>query len=291
MTRGAAFWVVAVCAATPGRAQIMSVTPQSLPRDFGYFAGDLLTGTAIVTVAPGTVLDRATLPVAGPVAPSIDIRGAGVVRTAQAYTVRVTYQSFVAPDRVARFDVPAYTLGFSGKAGRFTATVPGFSFTASPFRNDLEPALNASVLRPDPPAACIDDRGWWRLPAAGAGLLLAAAGLLRAGGPAWPGAVPRPFAAAARRIAALRRRGAADGEREALLLLHRAFDATAEGRVFADDLDGFFERHARFVSLREEVTRFFAASRTVFFGSGEAGLSLRAIEDVSRALRRAERGL
>ncbi len=292
LMHGAAFWVMALCAATQSRAQIVSVTPPAPARDFGYFVGDMLTGTAMVKVAPGTMLDEATLPVVGPVAQSIDIRGVGVAHVGQIYTIRVTYQNFVVPDRVARVDVPAYTLGFSGAGQRFTATVPGFSFTASPFRNDLEPVLNASVLRPDPPIGGADARFGWQSLTAGAGLLLAAAGLFwwKAGGAAWRGGPALPFAGAARRIGALTRQGAAGSELEAALLLHRAFDATAGARVFADDLDGFLAQHRRFLGVREEVLAFFGASRAVFFGSGAGDVSLRTLEKLSRALMRAERG-
>ena len=54
---------------------------------------------------------------------------------------------------------------------------------------------------------------------------------------------------------------------EAMLVLHRAFDATAGHRLFADDLDNFFSRHKHFMPLQHRVVAFFETSRAVFFGA------------------------
>jgi mxaA protein len=284
----------AVFTASPGHAQIRSVTPQTVPRDFGYFAGDIMTGTAVITVSPGTTLDMASVPEAGPVAPSIDIRRVRVEHSAQRYVVHVTYQSFAAPERVARFDVPAYTLQFSGAGEKYAAQVQGFGFTASVFRNDLASVLNASVLRPDPPEPIATAHGALQWLVAGVALMAGATGLLwwDAAGVTWRRGKPAPFAVAARRIAALKGGAASEDTTLALLDLHRAFDATAGSRVLADDLDMFFTNHGRFAGLREDVTRVFASSREMFFAGGQSGaaLSLGALTKLSRALMLAERG-
>jgi mxaA protein len=75
-----------------------------------------------------------------------------------------------------------------------------------------------------------------------------------------------------------------------MLTLHRAFDATAGRRLLADDLDAFFARFPRFVPLRSEIERFFAASRQMFFGSVATAPELAWLRRLARGLARAEAG-
>jgi mxaA protein len=78
--------------------------------------------------------------------------------------------------------------------------------------------------------------------------------------------------------------------RDAMLELHRAFDATAGRRVLAADIDGFIEQHKRFGGLKQDIETFFAASRTFFFGPvQDAALPLDRLAALGRRLMRAER--
>lgn len=304
--RPARLAVAATIWSGPACAQIVSVTLQPPPRTFGVFVGDILTSTAILQVLPGTVLDPRSLPPDGPASPSVDVRRVIVGGTPTRIEIRVTYQSFFSPEQVSTADVPGYTLAFDAGGKRLRAIVPGFSYTASTFRHDLQPTLDPAALRPDhAPMPAHARNAAWQI---AAGLVSMACGLVAL---AWPYAFAgqaMPFRKAARELARLHRKSGAqtsqhpseersnirrggwltspklfsnstrfpthamtgteaDAALEAMLVLHRAFDATAGRRVFADDLDRFFSSHKHFTPLRLRTVAFFETSRAVFFGA------------------------
>ena len=269
-------------------AQILSVTQQKPARDFGILVGDVMRASAAIRVVPGTVLDRSSLPAAGPVSASIDVRRVDVAesRDGALVTIRVDYQSFFAPPEVAQAEVPGYSAVFSCNGARLSAAIPAFTFTASPFRHDLQAATDPALLRPDHPAVLARDPAAPWLTLAGGALALPA-GLMLLARSGW-GLRPMrgPFAAADRHIAGLARSQAGPG---ALQALHRAFDATAGRRVFAGDVDSFLDQHPHFAPLRGDIEDFFLASREAFFGPGAATPPWHELARVARALRRAER--
>ena len=288
---------VALFAIGPAGAQVISVTPQALPRHFGYFVGDTMTATSVITVGPGVTLDANTLPVPGPAATAIDIRSvethmSGRLADQHKYGIAVTYQDFVAPDRAVKIDVPGYRVGFLQAGKPLNAVVTGFSFTASPFRDDIQPVLDPSVLQPDHAAIWANEaQPAWLLAAGLAMAALAALGLLMQNIhlPGWGRRMP-PFAAAARRIAR-RPPVSQTAATDALLTLHEAFDATAGRRVFADDLEYFVSNYRHFAPLHADLERFFDLSRTAFFGAGALPDELTGgmLKTLSRDLMRAER--
>ncbi len=271
-------------------AQIRSIDARPPQRDFGYYPGDLFTSTVVIDVGPDTVLDAASLPPAGPVSAAIDLRDISYsgarIAGGQRITINAEWQTFATPEEVSRVDIPGYQLVLDKGASRLTAAVAGFSIAVSPFRHDLQPVLDTSVLRPDHPVARIDVAPWRHMLFATAAVaLLAALALAWSNGfLAWTNRGRAPFARAAWEIA----RHADDG-RDSFLLLHRAFDEAAGKRVLADDLDHFLMAHPRFAGLRTDIERFFADSRRIFFDTGQASPSLPSLMRLSRALARAER--
>ena len=233
-----------VCCASvwcePAAAQIVSVSLQPTPRSFGRFVGDLLTSTAVIAVRPGTVLDTRSLPAVGPVSAIADVRQVRVSGTPDRVEIQVTYQEFFAPGQVMRAELPGYTLTFSAKDMRFSAAVPGFGFVASPFRDDLQPTLDPAQMRPDHAALQAEAPGAVRLMLGGLVLIVIGLALFIR---ALPLASRRqPFAAVAARFARASRRAntsASETERDILLAMHRAFDASAGKPVLAEDVDDF----------------------------------------------------
>jgi mxaA protein len=256
--------------AARAHAQVQSVTLLPLSRDFGYFPGDLVASTAIIDVGPDTALDRGSLPYAGPVTPSIDLRAIAVADDAipggRRITIRAQYQSFATPDEVSQVDVPGFQVAFAQGQKRLLAAVPGFGFAVSPFRHDVLETVDLRVLRPDHALAKADDSAA-RLELLGGSALACLSIICLASAAGWlPWARRRntPFARAARHL-----RGGAAGP-QALLLLHRAFDETAGERVLADDIERFLERAPQFAALRSDIVRFFDMSRACFFGCAGA---------------------
>jgi mxaA protein len=166
-------------------------------------------------------------------------------------------------------------------------SVPGFGFTVSPFRHDIQAAVDPALIKPDHPVAFID------LATSRTKLFSALAAAL--GAVLWLSAIEhwlpwrrharRPFAAAA---AGIRRAGEAP---EAWRLLHRAFDETAGTRLFSGDIDRFLATHAQFASCRPDIENFFSASHEKFFAPANDTQSLqpRNLEKLCRRLAKAER--
>ena len=208
--------LVMLLLAGAAHAQVRSVTLQPLSKDFGYFPGDIVQGTAIIDVGPDTVLDRDSLPYAGPIATSLDLRAISVsdeaVPGGRHITVHAQYQTFATPDEVSRVDVPGYQVAFMQGRKRLVTNVPGFGFAVSPFRHDILGTVDIGVLRPDHPFATVDvSPSRFALLA---GLVLTLLSLLCLGATrgwlAWARGGHAPFARVARSCAAL----AATGLRE-----------------------------------------------------------------------------
>jgi mxaA protein len=284
--------VAAILISLPAKAQILSVTVQPPARDFGYYVGDVLSSDAIITVGPGTILDANSLPYASPVTPSIDLRRATVSEAAVAgggrrITIRTEYQTFATPDEVARVEIPGYELVFSQAGKRLAVNVPGFGFSVSPFRHDIQATVDPALIKPDHPPAFIDTT-WPRIKLFAA-LATALTALLWLAATEqwlpWRRSARQPFAQAFARI---RRAGE---EPEAWRILHRAFDETAGTRVFSGDIESFLAEHARFASHRADIENFFAASHEKFFtpANDTTVLPPHHLENLCRRLARAER--
>jgi mxaA protein len=271
---------------TPAAAQVLSVTLQPRPRDFGYFIGDTMTLGTRVRLAPGTVLDAASLPAPGAVAAAIDLRRVTVSRQGDTLLVQADYQTFVAPEEAMQVRVPGYMLAFRNGAKTFQATIPPWSFYTSPFRHERAAVTDPAVLRPDPGLAPLDTEPY-RFGCAAAFALAVAALLVLARLRGWRPRLARrrpPFAHAVRQL------GGAD-QISAMLALHRAFDATAGRALLAEDVEPFLLAHPVFQPLRHDIESFFSLSRASFFGrqaASDADL-MALVHALARRLRRAER--
>jgi mxaA protein len=277
----------------PAHAQVVSVQFLTPTRDFGYFVGDVLSTDAIITVAPGTVLDMRSLPVPGPLKGGIELRRIDAQQAAEGEPPRIRihaeYQNFVAPEQVTAAELPGFAVQFTAGPAHATARIPAFAFHVSPLRVAQRSVADAGDLRPN--------RAIPPLPEAGlaarftASLILALAFFLSlASGRGWlpgPRGAKRPFALAASRIARL----SADAHSAARYLeMHRAFDATAGRRVLPRDLDDFLSNHPHFADLRQDIAAFFRASESRFFARETAPEPAGAdIAKLAKSLRRRER--
>ncbi len=273
--------------ACPQAISVQLLTPE---RDFGYFVGDIIATDAIITAAPGTTLDRQSLPVPGPLNSAIELRSIQVEDSPGKIRIHAEYQSFFAPERASETELPAFSVHLSAGTTRSTALIPAWPFQVSPLRISQRSIDDPSGLRRNhavEPAAVGPYEE--RFVAALAAALLAALTLARNRGclPGWRSAT-RPFATAERRIGRLARCG--EDHEAAYRELHRAFDATAGHHLFKGDLQGFFRSHPRFTPVQTDVSNFFAASESRFFAPESQ--TLRPPVDVvklAKSLRRLER--
>ncbi|WP_018391118.1 hypothetical protein [Ancylobacter sp. FA202] len=291
----------------PALAQLRGVELYA-PRGFGHVIGDTLTLSADIALDAPFVLDPASLPPPRALNYWLDLREVrlkdhGVSEGVHRYTLDLVYQTFYAPLEPRRLTIPAVALFAIEGERRVPVQVPAWSFLMSPLREIVATGPGpAMALRPDIAPPALPTAGLLRGLALALGVALLALLLL-----AWQmGWGPfgrrraRPFARAARAIPSTLATAPGDPVQaasryvQALQALHRAFDATDGKGVFAEDLPGFFERHAAFRAAEAEVRRLFAASRRAFFGADPAGAQRELPPDelvaLARRLRAVERG-
>jgi mxaA protein len=269
------------------------------PRNFGYFVGDIFERRIELLVDHNDALLPASLPSVGQVTYWLDLLRTDV-RESRAddgtlYTITLVYQNFYVPLDAHKLVVPEWPL----RVGTDTAIIPTFTFTGAPIR-ELFPEKSGETadtfLQADAKATPIG-LGW--LPF-GAGLSMAVALFallaLARHHAWWPFRLrpDRPFTRAARMISSLSGDSSDPVYRDALLAMHRAFDATDHRRVLAADIGGFVARHPQFEASRGGIEEFFRNSREIFFGgtSGRyAFLPLQSIKSLAGELARGERAL
>ncbi|MGH8729587.1 MAG: hypothetical protein ACREV9_15835 [Burkholderiales bacterium] len=246
------------------------------PRPFGYVIGDMLERR--ITVA--TVQAPEALPKTGKVDGWLELRDIVVERDGRTELI-FTYQLMNAPNEVKTLALPTMTLNFGG----LQVSIPEWPFTASPITPEFVLARDElSEMRPDAPPRPISTRAaerrltfyviavlcivlWWALAKFGWRLS------------------KRPFSRAYRRLRSLRTK---DAYPEALKIVHRAFDETAGGVVFANELPKFFSTHPRFAAARDEAQKFFSLSRQEFFADNRHEGSLDWLISFCRSLSRLE---
>jgi mxaA protein len=272
------------------------------PRDVGFFAGDLVDADVELVVAPGAVMDLASLPHPGPIDYWLDLRSIDVEKSTEGpnwrYRLKLLYQNFYDALDARRQEIPAFSVAFTRGGTTESAQVQAWTIGVSPLREVAPPVKEdpKDYMRADQAAPLIKVVPLWR--AAALAAFAAALGLtaLAYDRVWWPfrASKARPFGDAARRLRRLReKRGADEGYLEALRILHRGIDQTDGRSVLADDAAAFLRRHPVFAPMGDSLARFFAASREAFFRSApersRSDLPFDALETFARKMAAAER--
>lgn len=290
------WWIIAflLLGLQPAAAAIDAVNIYE-PRNFGYFIGDTLERNVEVVTSGNTELFTAALPRPGPLTYWLDLVAITHSERQEAgrtiYDIKLKYQIFYSAVEATELDIPAFPLKFKNPtsvapdatapvdsadaASKYSASVPAFRMIVAPLRDlvlvDLMPEKTkelSDILRPDVQAHIIPVASKERLLAISSVALLLSTILL-----CWHYAIGpfkkragRPFTQADRQIRDLLSYGATDASyREALLILHRAFDEAAGHRLFTEDTAKFAKEHPRFGGLASRFRSFFESSRLYFF--------------------------
>lgn len=294
------FTIVMIAALLAQRAEAVTVDLR-LPRDFGFFVGDLVEAIVDIRASSGLRLQESSLPRPGPVTTHLDLRDVAVEsfdgNGANHWRLRLTYQNqFVALD-VRAVEVPALTLTFLEGEMPVTVPVPGWRFFAAPLR-EVAPEKRdrgSDYMRADLSSTYVDEaasRHLTMLLAAGA---LAALALFLHDRTLWPfqERKSRVFAAAARQIAALARNAPApEFFHAACKALHRSVDRAAGRAIHYEDIAKFLDSRPEFRPAADHLRKFFAQSRTTFFsieGEGQQGLQAKELIALARHLAELER--
>ncbi len=291
--------VLAALSAGLAHAQVRGVHAVDT-RAYGFMIGDLVPRTVEIEVERGWSLQPTSLPAPGAQRYWLELRS---VRTSSRRDVDVDvlridldYQTFYAPIQALERTLPGFTVGVTDGTTVVQARVPDAIVTMSPMREvklgsggvdgertialrlDALPTMRGTRLVRIAAAACTV-------------LVLLSLAVVARRHAWWPfhARPDRPFARAAR---ALRR---ADDARydDHVRQLHRAFDASAGRRLFAEDVAAWLAARPAFAMRAEPIGRFFAASRALFFaGDGAAArtiLPARELAALATALAVAER--
>ena len=260
------------------------------PRAFGYSVGDLLQRRVLLQLPPGWALDPSSLPQVRRPGQALELRAARL----QGAELQLDYQVFLAPTEVRTLEMPPLVLRLAGPAGAQSLRIDAWPVTVAPLVPlDVSPRAGLGEMRPDaPPPAINTEARRLRLALYAAALALAATHLAHVYiGLPWWRRRQRPFAQAWR---SLRRLPAAaparQQQREALLLLHQALNASAGEVVFETGLADFIAAHPRFAPLHDRLAGFFRRSHDEFFAGRSAQPDLPGLRALCRACRSAERG-
>jgi len=247
----------------------------SAPRNFGYVIGDPVDYDVLITVPEGYALETEYLPKPGALSEWLDIRAVSWLKIANEhgaqYRLRLTYQVFKGIRQPEKLSIPALPIRFQGPAPLETQTPPWELMIAPiipPDVADDKVEIRESVA----PEPLPGQPHRLRLIAYLAGTLAVLPLLAwRYGKLPFFTRVAPPFARTLRDLKKLGRKPVdADAYRTAVKLLHRALDDTAGFRLFAGELETFLASRPTFAELRDELDRFFALSRTVFFTAPDA---------------------
>jgi mxaA protein len=265
------------------------------PRAFGYTVGDVVSRRITLQVPAGLKLDEDSLPRAGARGRALELQRVVLRRslTGVPEELQLDYQVFLAPRELRVLEMPPIELRFDGSPRPQSVRIDAWPVTVAPLTPaDPSPREGLGEMRPDwePP----------RLDTAAVRLRLALEGgvvLLLLGYLAqvylvlpWSARRRRPFGRAWAALRALPAEADAAERRAAFERLHAALNETAGEVLFEPGLDNFIAARPRFAPLRDELGRFFAASRAEFFAAGRAAGDARWLVDLCRRCRDLERG-
>lgn len=265
----------------------------SASRDYAYHIGDRILVHYHFNVRPAT-LDPASV-TQGPVNDWLMRRKATLqsddATAPEGSDLEVEYQIFKGVQTPETLTIPAFSIRLkAGGSGSLEA--PAFQFTEVPV---IPPELSNELIEPKPgqePPLRDDTRLRVRL-RAWMGLMLLAGGLF-AVREVLARRKTRPFRRTQRAIRAALRPAAATPEiRDGLRMIHRALDETQGETLFRADLPHFFQQHAAFKPLTQDLEFFFHLSSRLFFSEPDAHLEdaerLRLLAFLGRCIK-AERG-
>ncbi|MBM3561714.1 MAG: nonribosomal peptide synthetase MxaA [Alphaproteobacteria bacterium] len=293
-----ACFALALFATLPAFAQDIAVRIRSA-RPFGYFVGDLIHARVDVSSPANATLSRASLPKAGALSGSLDLRDVELHETsengARLWRLDLTYQNFYVALDVREIEIPGFDLTLLTAAGAETVKVPAWRVGVSPLR-EITPQKQEEAtdyMRPDGSAAFVDE-ATPRHFAIGAGAAALLALILVARDRAWPPfqmRKARVFSALANEFSAQRIASGGVDFGALTQSVHRALDRANGATLLSADLPAFLLRRPEFAPLRDDFERFFAASKERFFSGQQSSNDFRAeqLAQFVSALARLER--
>jgi len=278
-------------AAAPGTLSASS----DEPRAFGYTVGDIVSRRIALQVPDGLKLDADSLPRAGARGRALELQRV-VLHTSLAGVpdaLQLDYQVFLAPRELRVLEMPPIELRFDGVPRPQTLRIDAWPVTVGPLAPlDPSPREGLGEMRPDREPPRIDTTSArLRLMVEGGAMLLLLGYLANVYLVLpWSAQRRRPFGRAWKTLSALPAQPDAAQRRAAFERVHAALNETAGEVLFEPGLARFIAQRPRFAPVRDELARFFAASRAEFFAGGSGTVDTPWLRAFCRRCRDLERG-
>ncbi|HWH82962.1 MAG TPA: hypothetical protein VNU71_12085 [Burkholderiaceae bacterium] len=280
---------------TTHAAPAVATLSADTPRAFGYSVGDVITRRIALDLPRGLALDEAALPRPGGRGRALELQRVELRRSWSGVPqeLQLDYQVFLAPRETRVLEMPPVELRVGQGGQARTLRIDAWPVTVAPLTPpDAATREGLGELRPDvdpPPLDTAPLRTRLLIEAALAALLLAYLAQVYLVAP-WSAQRRRPFGRAWPALRALPPAADAAQRRAAFERFHAALNETAGEALFAAGLGRFVAAQPRFAPLRDELARFFAASRDEFFAARPEAGDTRWLVALARRCRDAERG-
>lgn len=271
----------------------------SLPRQFGFFVGDLVEEIVEIRTTSDVALQDASLPHPGPLTTFLELRSVLTEKVSEQsgllWRLHLSYQNFYVALDVRELVIPEFSLTFFENGAPTVVTVPSSKFLVAPLR-EIAPEKRENAVDyvlPNQGALFVDESIPRRTTIIFTLAALIAILIFLRDRAFWPfhERKSRAFAAAVRRIRALTRTASgAELYRQSCVELHRSIDQTAGRAVLYEDISDFLASRPQYAPAGDLLRKFFAGSRAAFFADyAESNLQPREILDVARRLEVLER--
>ena len=263
----------------------------------GVRIGDVFTRKVTILAKTTETITAKRLPVKGTRTAGMELSevivSQAVEKSKTRYMVELRYQVFAHATEAAKMQLPKEVITLVESED---LTVPTWGFWYSPLVNgDLESAKK--TLLPQAKVSLIDQSSNLLRLLGFAGLfLLGCIGLVYINADRyWLPFMGGNFARAHRQIKTIAKKRAADASapKEALGLLHDAFNQLFGRGLYPNKIDAFVEVHPEFSKLKAEIAAFFELSNQTLFSDSSIGTNqfMQKIVTISKQLRDCERGV
>jgi len=257
-------------------AKYVTITEYNPTRDAGYVVGDILERTITLNIKKPYELMKESLPIVG-----YEHRWKGQISGIElskvnseevqhndsvTHVIHLTYQVFttgkLAKPAVLRAEI--LKMRNTEKKEILQYRVPSFNFRVSPLSVFGSVKLKEELSPYTPPFLIDSSKQKLTLKLLISLLSLALLGLLYIFGMrAWLPRMGAPFAKAYRDIRHLPE--TAEGLQQATTRIHESLNKTANSSLFGSNINGFLQANPAFLPVKQDLEKFFALSRKVFF--------------------------
>lgn len=265
------------------------------PQNHGVQIGDVLHRTVEIEVPESFKLSKSTLPIKGTNLDGIELKDIQEKLSHSSgknkYLIELTYQVFVSASKPALLQLPKEQITFAADKNNVVVEVPRWQFWYAALVP--ESILNAkSAMQPQHKAE-LQNVVSVQLKL-GLSIALLAIGMLglmyvNADG-RWIPWMNGAFAQAHRKLKKLPK--TLEGQKQACVFLHQAFNRTYGSNLFDEEMDNFLRSHPNFTKFKMQIGDFFDQSNALLFANQSPNSTeyMSELITLSKHLRDCERG-